>query len=136
MTQVKPGSLLVTASLTVCCREELSPSETFVTIEPAGRRCSPIADTMPGLGGNEEFFAHGRMIDSPGDLEFHIAIKDHHQLVHLMDIVFPYLARRIGPHIAAKTPRLPILSYDINIDHGHEKFVWMVTKGKLGRDAR
>jgi len=107
------ASPLVTDSTAVYCQVRLSPSETFVAVEPSRRGCSPVTDTVPGLGGNQKFFAHSGMMDPAGDLEFHIAIKDHHQLVHLMDIVFPYLARRIGPHLAAKAAGPPVASHGI-----------------------
>lgn len=46
-------------------------------------------------------------MDVAGDLKLHGALDHHDQLVYVVDIVFPALARRIDPQAARKPSASP-----------------------------
>jgi hypothetical protein len=51
------------------------------------------------------------------DFKLNVAFYDHYQFVDRMAVIFPLLARRIGPDVTAETTRPPVGSYGFYV-HG------------------
>lgn len=63
-------------------------------------RCGRVADRMIRLGRDKQLCARARMMNHAIDLEFHLALDDHDQLIDIVDIVGPDLPGQIYPQAA------------------------------------
>ncbi len=68
-------------------------------------------------GGNKHLFDNCRRGYLPGDLELHLALQHHHNLIGGMDEIGPDLPGRISPQVTSETAPIPIGSYLILVGH-------------------
>ena len=73
---------------------------------------------MSSASGDEELLASGGAVDLPIDLELDIAVDDHDELVGVVHVVGPELARRIDPEPAGEAALLPA-PFDGGSVHAH-----------------
>jgi hypothetical protein len=68
-------------------------------------------------GGNQDFLTDDWPEDLCSDFEFNIALQDHHHFVDGMSVIFPGLAGRIGPDVAAEAARAPVGANCVDVYH-------------------
>ncbi len=78
-----------------------------IAVQPPRNRPSFVPDTMEYAGRNEQFFSYGWSKDLPADFKLHVSFKDHDQFVDRVTVIFPHLARRIGPDVATEPAGVP-----------------------------
>src|SRR5438128_2419578 len=99
---------------------DLSTRDPFtpVPIQPARLGRTDVADRVSCAGRNEHLLASPRAMDLANDLELHVPLNDHDDLIRVVDEVGPYLTRWVDPgnalgglptrtDIMCKAPRAP-----------------------------
>src|SRR5688572_20676409 len=79
----------------------------LVAVQPTRPRPAQVAHRMHGTGGDQQLLAGVGAMPPTLELELHVALHNHHQLIHVVGVVVPDLARRIHPQVAGKTPPAP-----------------------------
>jgi hypothetical protein len=67
---------------------------------------------------DHKFFAGGRPKHLAVNFEFDLTVENHHDFIDGVSIIIPCLTWRVGPDVAPKSARLPVLANGIDVYHG------------------
>jgi hypothetical protein len=68
---------------------------------------------------DQQLLADLRVMDLASDLEFHLTFQHNDQLIRAVRKVFPRLARRVRPKVAAEPTGCPVVGHLIAIHGWH-----------------
>lgn len=95
---------------------EWSDLMSLVTVQPMSRSVSDIAYGVPRIGGNKNFLVGFGSQSLAVHFNFDAAVDQDEHFIHRMDVILPYLTRRVGPDFTTITPFVPVFRYLLSVD--------------------